>query len=514
MGRKSGNAGIIAFAAIIMLPLFGAIMQHTGSIECAIYVREINLIRNSIKLGVGTAFLSVIFGYFCALGIHNSRIGDTLLRYYFVLFLPIPFYIYALNWMYFFRDAGEIFSALLKYSVKGLAPCLYVETMAFLPLATLFLLIGMDKVNPDKINMALIFRSDNSVASTILLREILPFILASIGAISVLSMTEFSVPSMFQYNTYALDLFSVYSRTGDALSIFIRSIPMSVLLIIPFTWFASAINRIDYRVERRDYKLFLTGGIRFTSYFSMIISAGAIVTTLAYFLIKIGSINVLIEAISMVKDELRVSFFMSLFSGLIATVFSLLFVNPISKKKLNVLNILLMYAIVVPGAIQAMGLLKIINSSIIWKLQKTLFLSSIGCALKFLPYVVIIMLIAQKRIDFKKFEMIEILSQTLLKEKTSKIYMMRKGIALSFIVVFLLSFAEESIPIVLMSPGSETITVKIYNYLHYGASEYVAAFSVVVLFFIIICEIAIAVIFKYASRREYHAEIGRSDKEI
>ena len=55
---------------------------------------------------------------------------------------------------------------------------------------------------------------------------------------------------------------------------------------------------------------------------------------------------------------------------------------------------------------------------------------------------------------------------------------------MTFAIAFFWIFAEEGIPLILMAPGKETVTVKIYNYLHYGASEYVSAFSVAVLLFI------------------------------
>ena len=69
-----------------------------------------------------------------------------------------------------------------------------------------------------------------------------------------------------------------------------------------------------------------------------------------------------------------------------------------------------------------------------------------------------------------------------------------------FALAFFMTFAEEGIPLILMAPGKETITVKIYNYLHYGASEYVSAFSVVILVFILSVEVLILLAIRWNRR--------------
>ncbi len=50
-------------------------------------------------------------------------------------------------------------------------------------------------------------------------------------------------------------------------------------------------------------------------------------------------------------------------------------------------------------------------------------------------------------------------------------------------MVFLLTLGEEGIPLILMPPGYETLAVKVYNYLHYGASELVSGFCLITVLF-------------------------------
>ena len=73
------------------------------------------------------------------------------------------------------------------------------------------------------------------------------------------------------------------------------------------------------------------------------------------------------------------------------------------------------------------------------------------------------------------------------------------GILCAIALVFFLSFGEEGIVLVLMPPGAETVSVKIYNYLHYGASEYVSGFCLMVTLFMFLIEVVLL----WMMRRRY-----------
>ena len=50
------------------------------------------------------------------------------------------------------------------------------------------------------------------------------------------------------------------------------------------------------------------------------------------------------------------------------------------------------------------------------------------------------------------------------------------GLAAAFAVAFMLSVADVGTVLMLMPAGMEPLSVKIYNYLHYGSSDLVAGF--------------------------------------
>jgi iron(III) transport system permease protein len=59
--------------------------------------------------------------------------------------------------------------------------------------------------------------------------------------------------------------------------------------------------------------------------------------------------------------------------------------------------------------------------------------------------------------------------------------MLSKGLTASGCLVFILSAGELGATLIVTPPGRGTITMKIYNYLHYGASDTVASLCLIML---------------------------------
>jgi iron(III) transport system permease protein len=53
-------------------------------------------------------------------------------------------------------------------------------------------------------------------------------------------------------------------------------------------------------------------------------------------------------------------------------------------------------------------------------------------------------------------------------------------------IVFILCFGELGMTLLVMPPGRETIPIKIYNLMHYGADQMVAALCLILVLFILL----------------------------
>ena len=489
--------GVFIYLIIVSSPLLGAFMQQSEKIKLSFSIRQFNLLGNSFKLGIIVTIISLILGFFCALFIANTKWFVGWRKFYFVISLPIPFYIYALSWMYMLKVLSKFWPEISRYSVSGIGACIFVESLAYFPIAVLFILIGMEHIDADVLRMASIYAKDNKAVNHIVVKSVAPYCVAAAGLICTLSVTEFSVPSMFQYNTYALDIFSVYSRTGSALMAYFQCIPLIFVLIVPIIWLTKNIKQFEIKTnEKNKYRLKITGITKVLSMIAFSISILQIFVPIVIFLITTGSFQNILSGCKMILEELNTSFWTAFFGAMFCVIIS--FIPAIfMKNNFNKLVGVILYTMAIPGSIQAMGLLKIVNTAGWLAFEKSIFITSWGCALKLAPFMVLWLCVARMRVDNKAIELAQIFATNRLSPIKIIIRTLLPGYIVGFAIAFFLIFAEEGIPLILMAPGKETVTVKIYNYLHYGASEYVSAFSVVVLLFIFGMEALLILVYKF-----------------
>ena len=216
-----------------------------------------------------------------------------------------------------------------------------------------------------------------------------------------------------------------------------------------------------------------------------------------------GGIKNLFASFALITEEFKTSFWMSVFSAVICVLISYYPAKFLSEECFGLAGFIF-YAIAIPSTIQAMGLLKLVNSFGWTGLEHSILMTSLGCALKSAPIIVLLLYASMLRVDKKALEIAEILSIRYIDYFRIKFDMLLPSMLLGMALSFFFAFAEEGIPLILMAPGKETVTVKIYNYLHYGASEYVSAFSIIVVLFIMAIEIILLCFIKVfkGSRRK------------
>ncbi|HHY24777.1 MAG TPA: hypothetical protein GX527_11230 [Clostridiaceae bacterium] len=224
---------IIAIYLIFCIAPFGGILKKTRNQQLALpNVRSSGLLANTVLLGSAVAILCLIFGFLAAVGIHNGKLRCSPLRWWFLLLAPVPQYIYALSWMNMIRLVGMLQPVLLRMQLAGFLPCVVAEMLGFLPLCTGLALLGLEQLDSKLVEAGLICQSSDRVLYRICLPLLLPWLLAGAGCVFVLSASDFSIPWLFQYNVYAMELFSDFSTAGKAANSFWFSIPLIILSLL------------------------------------------------------------------------------------------------------------------------------------------------------------------------------------------------------------------------------------------------------------------------------------------
>lgn len=146
----------------------------------------------------------------------------------------------------------------------------------------------------------------------------------------------------------------------------------------------------------------------------------------------------------------------------------------------------------IPGALVGVGWLTLLNGSPLQAVTKSVLLPALGCAGRFMPFCVLILIGTFLRLDVHRLQ-----AAQLLQGHSGKAFyqvllpMCFPGLLAGGLLIFLLSLGDVGVTLMLAPPGMEPFSIKVYNYLHYGASEMVSGFC---LLMVLICTLTMALV--------------------
>lgn len=105
---------------------------------------------------------------------------------------------------------------------------------------------------------------------------------------------------------------------------------------------------------------------------------------------------------------------------------------------------------------------------------------------RFLPIMVLVMIAQLRRIDTTLFDAARVLQVSLLQRHIYvSLPLLAPGVLGAMGVMTLFSLGELGTTLMVIPPGRTTITLRIYNYLHYGASESVAGLTLILMIVVV-----------------------------
>lgn len=470
--------GMIPYFSLIMFPLLGFVGSVNVGISYILSGRLMGLLWASAKLGLISAVLCILIGLGAAIGIRSSRLCEKSIRWFFLTMAPVPYYIYALSWMYLVRSFVYTMPMVARNMSSGIGPCIFVNVMSFLPITTGLILMELESMDEKLSNMGLIYGNGTTVLKKILIPSLAPIMFISGILVFVLSITDYSVPSLFQYNTYTLEIFSSYSKGLSLTTVGLISLPLVIPVFLLTTLLIMLIRQTSIHNSKCNTKrMSIEGGMRILTIGALVICILQIVIPIVSFGITMGEFTTLLESIVTCSEEYISSLYIATSASIIAVIVSFGAILSLDNKDSFLVTALALLPLALPSSLIAMGLLSVVNGSVIHELSQTFLFPSIGCTIKYMPFDFLILKVYGKRVNQQQIQMARCM-RTSRSSYFRNILLPMYGPALigSFIITFLLSFGEESIAMILMPPGYQTLAVMIYNYLHYGASELVSGF--------------------------------------
>jgi len=308
----------------------------------------------------------------------------------------------------------------------------------------------------------------------------------------VFAVINVGIPDILRVNVYPLDIFIQFSAFSDPWSATVLALPMVVITVLLILIQHRLMGRRAYlqigggRGQQITFPLGKLRGICSLFCFGLLLLSVAV--PFLVMLYKAGPLNTYIRVISTSFENIGMSFFLAVFSAFFSTVLGVFLgylQYRLKGKSASWLSLLVIIPFAVPATATGIGLIGIWNRPLLDWVYGSLGMVIIAQTARFTPYAGVIMAAGMSRIPLYLEEASLIAGHTFLTTLRRVVLpLLRPHLLVGFFIVFILSFGELGTTLLIIPPGVETLPVKVYNLMHYGAEEMVAALSIILMLLI------------------------------
>ncbi len=148
---------------------------------------------------------------------------------------------------------------------------------------------------------------------------------------------------------------------------------------------------------------------------------------------------------------------------------------------------------IIPGPVLGLSLIRMWNTPLLSIVYRSSLMPVVALVAKYTFIEAIIFSVAMASLDRSLLDNIQVHWPGLFKAIICIAQLSGRKWLAAMLIVFALSMGEFGVTLLIMPPGYQTLTIKIYNYLHYGSSDVVA---VLCLFMVFIISLVLIVLFK------------------
>lgn len=396
----------------------------------------------------------------------------------------IPPYIHALTWS---AVAGDIARHLPGIPLSGWGISFWVGFMAFLPPAALLAWIAFASVDPALVEAARVLRPDTDVLVRILLPLAAPALGAAFGLIFLICCSDYSIPSLFGADNYSLDIFAWFSISASPASALLYALPLMLVTILVL--FAC---RLGIRTLAMSPG-WLSSWSGTPPQFPRIVSALQLLVCLLFVIHIVilvfglvtatGSVSTFLHAIATARNEVSYSILIALGVIFISLPLSLTVAYELKQGGLrgSIAWLLVLLPLALPASLIGIGMATFWSSAAPAALSMGPLLPVFAGIARFAPVAAIILFVQLRFIDPDLFDAADIFSPGIIQNWTGiRLPLLIPGLIVAAVFLFILTLAELGATLIVSPPGHATLTMRIYNYLHYGAAGDVAGLCLMI----------------------------------
>lgn len=454
--------------------------------------RTLGLLLNSLRLSATVAVLAGVLGLGVAIWLVSGRgRARVWMRRLFIAPFLIPPYLYALTWMALLARQGvvnRLLQALLGVSVSpyGFATAAMILSLAYAPLVALLALNALEAVPGNQVQAARVLASDGEVWRRVVLPLAYPALVGGMGLVFALTMVEYGVPALMQFNTYSMEIMAEFSQGGDAVQALALALPVLAASMLAVALSLRAWGRRPLRPQPGDRALLADlaapGRLR-------ALGAGAVALAVVGTLLPVVTLVVqsgwgrgIVQAMATARPEIGLSLGLALLTAVAATLLALPSARLMRDHQGGWLWALYALPLAVPAPLYGVGLVHMWNrpwGAAVYGGLGMLALAHIG---RTLPLAVFACVLQLRRADPDLFAAARLYDVGWTRRALRvNLPLLAPGLLTAAVLVFVLSLGELGASLLVVPAGMATVSLRLYNLLHYGAGESVAGLALLVL---------------------------------
>ncbi|HZJ82805.1 MAG TPA: ABC transporter permease subunit [Clostridia bacterium] len=466
---------------LLLIPLLGLIYSvilgqggHDNILALILPTRRrLDLFIRSILLSLSISITSIIVASLIALSLNNMaqkyrRIANGIWRLS-IFMLLLPSFLHCQGWWNTFEAIG--------LPTSGILAAWWVSVMFFLPLPFTLIFLSLRAMDGEVIEAAAVFLRPAAALFKIVLPSIYPAIFGAGLLVFLLSLADYSIASIFSVNVYTLDIFAQFSVSGSVSDTLLYSLPLiiavSVVGMAGFKTLSALFLTIKGEKGSKFVPITLPNSISILSLVSLAILLLSIIVPCTNLIIGLFNSIDTTEQIVMGIEELKNTIIMSVGTIAISLPMALVIGIQLNRRKLPIIvYAILIMPLIMPSSLIGIGLIGAFNGTYLYN---TVAIPILAAAIRYIPIGSILCYSGFKGLDN------EVLSARLVYQRSAfngffKLIfpMILPFILMASLCIFILSLGEIGATIMVLPPGFNTLAIKIYNYLHYGASDVVS----------------------------------------
>ncbi|MFC1643456.1 ABC transporter permease [Chlamydiota bacterium] len=420
--------------------------------------------------------------------------AKNVLEWLYLLPVFIPPYVFALIWENMFPGS---------FLFSGLCGSVLVLGFSLFPFATLLLISGLDSVDSSLEEAGRITHSNFNVLKKITLPLLKPYVLSAWTLCFVLSMANYGVPSIMGYNVYTVDIFITFSAFFDH--------ARASLLCIPLVAITITIVLFQARIMKHRSYVSISSSYRETELYSLekwrgFISFVVIGSLVFLFFVPVGKLLANAGGLDAYKTALKTSYmeigttlFLSVSAATLCVVFSFFMAYVIEKTSSKIstfADVISLLPLAMPPTIIGLGLILLWNTPLTGFIYGSSLILLIAYISTASPFAIRILCSNLKQVSPHIEEAVSLMRVNYFSGLRKIILpLIAPGLKAAWAISFILCMRELGATLLVMPPGKETIPVKIYTLMHYGAHRLVASLSIILILLTIIPIVLVRYVF-------------------